>query len=60
VTSALLFVALLVLVDVSYRRWIRHSVARRRQLFLDLTDADATSVAMPPRDEPRAEERARN
>jgi hypothetical protein len=30
VTSALLFVALLVVVDLSYRRWMRRSRARRR------------------------------
>jgi hypothetical protein len=29
VTSALLFVALLVVVDLSYRRWMRRSRARR-------------------------------
>jgi len=30
VTSALLFVALLMVVDLSYRRWMRRSIARRR------------------------------
>lgn len=28
-TSALLFVALLVVVDLSYRRWMRRSIAKR-------------------------------
>ncbi len=31
VTSALLFVALLVVVDLSYRRWMRRSIARRTE-----------------------------
>jgi hypothetical protein len=59
VTSALLFVALLILVDVSYRRWIRRSVAQRRQLLLDVTDTDAAIVPMPERDESRTGEQAR-
>jgi hypothetical protein len=47
VTSALLFVALLVVVDLSYRRWMRRSRARRRvdqvrvdrEIVLDAPDA---------------------
>jgi hypothetical protein len=46
VTSALLFVALLVVVDLSYRRWMRRSRARRRsvrradrEIVLDVPDA---------------------
>jgi hypothetical protein len=48
VTSALLFVALLAVVDLSYRRWVRRSRARRRvarrvriarEIVLDAPDA---------------------
>ena len=55
-TSALLFVALLVLVDVSYRRWIRRSVERRRNLLVDATDPDAANVALTPRAEDLVQE----
>jgi hypothetical protein len=48
VTSALLFVALLAVVDLSYRRWVRRSRVRRRvarrvridrEIVLDAPDA---------------------
>jgi hypothetical protein len=56
VTSALLFVALLVVVDLSYRRWMRRSTARRRfarrvhpvrgdqEIVLDAPDASIVSM----------------
>jgi hypothetical protein len=53
VTSALLFVALLVVVDLSYRRWIRRSIARRMRPTIDLEHADAgvnaEIIPLPPR-----------
>lgn len=63
--AALLFVALLVVVDLSYRRWMRRSIARHRKralrapVVVDLHEADtpetgaaaaaATVIALPPR-----------
>jgi hypothetical protein len=56
VTSALLFVALLVVVDLSYRRWMRRSTSRRRfarrvrpvradqEIVLDAPDASIVSM----------------
>jgi hypothetical protein len=45
VTSALLFVALLVVVDLSYRRWVRRSRARRRVARrVDAVRVDAVRV----------------
>ncbi len=44
--AALLFVALLVVVDLSYRRWMRRSIARHRKralrapVVVDLHEAD--------------------
>jgi hypothetical protein len=50
VTSALLFVALLVVVDLSYRRWTRRSVARRRaERVIVLDEPDAAVVPLPTR-----------
>jgi hypothetical protein len=49
VTSALLFVAVLVLVDISYRRWIRRSIVRRMTVTVDLELPDAAVIAMPAR-----------
>jgi hypothetical protein len=52
VTSALLLVALLVLVELSYRRWVRHTIVRRRDAraaisaFIDLRAHDADLIQM--------------
>jgi hypothetical protein len=55
VTSALLFVALLVVVDLSYRRWMRRSIARRRvarqadrEIVLDGPDTPANNPVISP------------
>jgi hypothetical protein len=52
VTSAVLLVAVLVLVlvELSYRRWMRRSIARRREVLLDLERAAADVIPMPARD----------
>jgi hypothetical protein len=50
VTSALLFVALLALVDLSYRRWIRRSISRRMKPTIDLDDSDAAVIPMSARE----------
>ncbi len=72
VTSALVFVALLVVVDLSYRRWIRRSVARRATAAVadpaladsalafggvDLTESVADVIPLPPRDVSRSNAR---
>jgi hypothetical protein len=54
VASALLFVALLVVVELSYRRWVRRASARRRRGVVDLAAeerAEATIIPMPGCDE---------
>jgi hypothetical protein len=64
VPSAVLLVALLVVVDLSYRRWMRRSIARRMQparraetvVVLDEAEA-APEVARGPRDERARDER---
>lgn len=45
VTSALLFVAILVVVELSYRRWVRGSLARRRRPSVDVRSIDLTEAA---------------
>jgi hypothetical protein len=54
VTSALLLVALLALVDLSYRRWMRRSIAKRMHSAADLATVDldereAAIIPMPAR-----------
>ena len=54
VTSALLLVALLALVDLSYRRWMRRSIAKRMHASVDLASVDldereAAIIPMPVR-----------
>jgi hypothetical protein len=55
VTSALLLVALLIFVELSYRRWVRHTIARRRNSrlamnpTLDLEAREAQLIQMPAR-----------
>jgi hypothetical protein len=51
VTSALLFVAVLALVDLSYRRWMRRSISRRMNTTVDLEGADAAIIPMPAREQ---------
>jgi hypothetical protein len=52
VTSASLLVAflVLVLVEVSYRRWTRRSTARRMRIFVDLEEPGAEVIRLPERD----------
>jgi hypothetical protein len=58
VTSALLFVALLVVVDLSYRRWTRRSVARRRvEPVIVLDEPDAAVVPLPTRAQAASDKR---
>ena len=64
-TSALLFVALLIVVELSYRRWVRRTRPRRPKVVVDVATAEraetkprtvraadaegATVIPMPPR-----------
>jgi hypothetical protein len=65
VGTVLLFVALLVAVELSYRRWVRRTLSRRRsRVVIDLVSAEreagervgsamengAAIIPMPPRD----------
>ena len=53
-TSALLLVALLALVDLSYRRWMRRSIAKRMHstvdsATVDLDEREAAIIPLPAR-----------
>jgi hypothetical protein len=56
VTPALLFVALLFVIELSYRRWVRRMLTRRRDARaaisagIDLEGRDADLIQMPERD----------